>query len=220
MKKLSILLIVAAVVLTMGSCGNQTQQVPFDNGDSADLANADPTIYGISGEATTMSTLQLITDTGDTLMFDLSPAQENGMILGGLQSGDRMAVLPLGDKTQALKVINQTTLLGNWVMPNPLDGSDEVGIRIKEGGVAESIDQPNLSYRTWRLVRGQLEIVQVQEDGSGQEETYLYDIVKLGADSLVYKDLEDTFEYTRWRPKEGYGKEIKLEDVSEADYAF
>jgi hypothetical protein len=69
-------------------------------------------------------------------------------------------------------------------------------------------------------VRGQLEIVQVQEDGSGQEETYYYDIVKLGADSLVYKDLEDTFEYTRLRAKEGYSVDIKLEDVSETDYAF
>ena len=220
MKKLGIFLIVAAAILTMGSCGNRTQQVPFDNGDSADLANADPTVYGISGEATTMNELQLITDTGDTLMYDLTPAQEAGMVLGGLQVGDRMAVIPVGNTKQAMKVINQTSLLGNWVMPNPLDGSDEVGISIKEGGVAESIEQPNLSYRTWRLVRGQLEIVQVQEDGSGQEETYYYDIVKLGADSLVYKDLEDTFEYTRLRAKEGYSVDIKLEDVSETDYAF
>jgi hypothetical protein len=105
-------------------------------------------------------------------------------------------------------------------MPKPLDGSDEVGIRIKEGGIAESIDQPNLSYRTWRLIRGQLELVQVQEDGSGQEETFFYDIVYLGPDSLVYKDAEDTFEYTRQRAKKGYGDKIKLEDVSAEEYAF
>ena len=81
MKKLSIFLIVAAAVLTMGSCGNRTQPVPFDNGDSADIANADPTIYGISGVATTMNMLQLITDTGDTLSIDLSAAQEEGQCL-------------------------------------------------------------------------------------------------------------------------------------------
>ena len=115
-------------------------------------------------------------------------------------------------------VINQSTLLGSWVMPNPLDGSDEVGIRIKEGGIAESIEQPTISYRTWRLIRGQLEIVQVEEEGSGIEETYLYDIVLLGPDTLIYKDMEDTFEYSRQRAKKGYGENIKLEEASEADF--
>jgi hypothetical protein len=218
MKKISVLLIVAAAILTMGSCGNKTPQVPFDNGDSADLANADPTIYGISGEATTMNTLQLITDTGDTLSFDLSYANENEQVFGGLQTGDRMAVIPNANKKEAMKVINQTTLLGNWVMPNPLDGSDEVGIRIKEGGIAEGIEQTTLSYRTWRLTHGMLEIVLVQEDGSGEEEVNLYEIVKLGADSLVYKNTEDLYEYTRQQPKKGYGTEIKLEDASMEDY--
>lgn len=218
MKKLGILLIVAAAVLTMGSCGNRTQPVPFDNGDSADIANADPTIYGISGVATTMNMLQLITDTGDTLSIDLAAAQEEGQVFGGLQAGDRMAVVPNADKTEALMVINETTLMGNWVMLNPLDGSDEVGIRIKEGGIAESIEQPTISYRTWRLTRGQLEIVQVEEEGSGQEETYVYDIVKLGADSLIYKDDEDTYEYARQRAKKPQKDEIKLEDSSTEEF--
>lgn len=218
MKKISVLLVVAVSLLTMGSCGNKTQSVPFDNGDSADIANADPTIYGISGVATTMNMLQLITDTGDTLSIDLSTAQEQGQVFGGLQAGDRMAVIPNADKTEALMVINQTTLLGNWVMLNPLDGSDEVGIRIKEGGIAESIDQPTTSYRTWRLTRGQLEIVQVDEEGSGQEETNVYDIVKLGADSLVFKDAEDTYEYSRQRAKKNLEDEIKLEDTNTEDF--
>ena len=218
MKKLSIFLIVAAAVLTMGSCGNRTQPVPFDNGDSADIANADPTIYGISGVATTMNMLQLITDTGDTLSIDLSAAQEEGQVFGRLQAGDRMAVVPNADKTEALMVINETTLMGNWVMLNPLDGSDEVGIRIKEGGIAEGIEQPTISYRTWRLTRGQLEIVQVEEEGSGQEETYVYDIVKLGADSLIYKDAEDTYEYARQRAKKPQQDQIKLEDSSSEEF--
>ncbi|MCH5307395.1 MAG: hypothetical protein J1E37_04890 [Prevotella sp.] len=218
MKKISVFLMIAAIILTMGSCGNKTQQVPFDNGDSAEIANADPTIYGISGVATTMNSLQLITDTGDTLTFDISTAIEQDKVFGGIQSGDRMAVIPTSDKTSALMVINQSTLLGSWVMPNPLDGSDEVGIRIKEGGIAESIEQPTISYRTWRLIRGQLEIVQVEEEGSGIEETYLYDIVLLGPDTLIYKDKEDTFEYSRQRAKKGYGENIKLEEASEADF--
>ena len=213
MKKLGVITVVACAVLMMGSCGGATKQVPFDNGDSADIVNADPTIYGICGDATAMNTLQLITDMGDTLMLDISDAQDNNQVLGGMQAGDRMAVLPNADRTAAELVINQATLLGNWVMPNPIDGSDEVGISIKEGGIAESIEQSNITYKTWRLSRGKLEIVLVREGGSEEDEVYLYDIVKLGADSLVYKDAEETLEYSRQKPKEEYGTDIKLEDA-------
>lgn len=220
MKKLCVMTIVAAAILMLGSCGNKSQQVPFDSGDSLDLANVDPTVYGVCGEGTAMNTLQLITDTGDTLTLDISQAQENKQVFGGLQTGDRMAVVPNGEKTAASIVVNQATLLGNWVMPNPIDGSDEVGISIKEGGIAESIDQSSIVYKTWRLINGKLEIVLVREGGSEEEETYLYDLVLLGADSLVYKDAEDTFEYTRQKPKPRDGKEmeVQLEESSMEDF--
>lgn len=213
MKKTGVFAIVISAVVMMGSCGGKTQQVPFDNGDSAEIVNSDPTVYGICGEATAMNTLQLITDMGDTLNMDISTAQDEGRVYGGLHVGDRMAVIPNSEKDEAHVVINQATLLGNWVMPNPLDGSDEVGIRIKEGGIAESIAQSTITYKTWRLSRGKLEIVLVREGGSEEDEYYLYDIVKLGADSLTIKDAEETLEYSRQKPKEEYGKDIKLEDA-------
>lgn len=218
MKNTIILLLLAAVVLTLGSCGNKTKSYPFDDGDSIDVVNADPTIYGISGEGTSMNTLQMITDTGDTLTFDLSELIERHLVLGGLQAGDRMAVVYEEDQKDVKKVINQSALLGNWVMPNPLDGSDEVGVRIKEGGIAESIEQTVVDYRTWRLNRGQLELVLVREDGSGDEEVGLYDIVSLTPDSLIFSDKEDVYRYHRQRPKEEYGKEIQLEESSVDDY--
>ena len=213
MKKIGIMLLVTAAVLTMGSCGNKTEKVPFDNGDSLGM-NVDSTLYGICGEATSMNMLQMITDTGDTLMLDISNAKDNDLVFGGLQVGDRMAVLPNDTKTVAKTVINQTTLLGNWVMPNPIDGSDEVGISIKEGGVAESIDQGSIIYRTWRLSQGRLEIVLVRDGANDVEELNVYDIVKLTSDSLIYKDAEETFEYERQKPKETYGEDVKLEDSS------
>ena len=217
MKKIGIILLVAAAVLTMGSCGNKTQKVPFDNGDSANMS-IDSTLYGICGEATSMNMLQMLTDTGDTLMLDISNANEKERVFGGLQVGDRMAVVPNEDMTSAKIVINQTTLLGNWVMPNPIDGSDEVGISIKEGGVAESIDQGTIIYRTWRLVKGHLEIVLVRDGANDVEELNVYDLLKLTTDSLVYKDSEETFEYSRQKPKETYGDGIKLEDASFDDF--
>ena len=217
MKKIGIILLVAAAVLTIGSCGNNTQKVPFDNGDSASMS-IDSTLYGICGEATSMNMLQLITDTGDTLMLDISYAKDKDQVFGGLQVGDRMAVMPNYSMSEASIVINQSALLGNWVMPNPIDGSDEVGISIKEGGVAESIDQGSIIYRTWRLVKGHLEIVLVRDGANDVEELNIYDLVKLTADSLMYKDAEEAFEYSRQKPKETYGEEVTLEDDSFDDF--
>jgi len=205
-------------IMLMGSCGNKTQKVPFDNGDSVDISKIDPTIYGVCGEATSMNSLQLITDLGDTLTLDLTVARENDKVFGGLQVGDRMAVIPTPDKKHAELVVNQMALLGNWVMPNPIDGSDEVGICIKEGGIAEGIDQSSIIYKTWRLSYGKLEIVLMREGGSEEDETYMYDLVKLGADSLVFKDSEDTFEYGRQKPRETYGADVKLEDASMEEF--
>ncbi len=218
MKKFSVIMIVAMAIMAMASCGNKTQQVPFDNGDSADLANMDSTIYGVCGEATTMHQLQLMTDTGDSLMLDLEVAQEEGQVYGGLEVGDRMVVIPNKDMKSARFVLNQSALLGNWVMPNPIDGSDEVGIRIKEGGIAESIELTTLTYKTWRLVKGKLEIVLVREGGSGEDELNVYDIVRLEPDTLVYKDKEETFEYSRQKPREQYGTNIKLEKSALEDF--
>ncbi len=213
LKKLGVICVVFFAVLTMLSCGGKSQKVPFDNGDSAAVINSDPTVYGICGDGTAMNTLQIITDMGDTLNVDISEAQENGQVFGGMQVGDRMAVLLNKTQTVAQKVINQATLLGNWVMPNPLDGSDEVGISIKEGGIAESIAQSNITYKTWRLSKGMLEIVLVREGGSEEDETYLYDIVKLGADSLVFRTADEVLEFSRQKPKEDYGTDIDLEDA-------
>ena len=215
MKKLSLLSILSALIVVLGSCGSKTEKVPFDNGDSAYMSKADPTLFGVCGVETSMNNLQLITDTGDTLQLDLTNARDNDKVFGGLQVGDRMAVIANEDRTAAEMVINQAALLGNWVMPNPIDGSDEVGISIKEGGIAESIEQSSIVYKTWKLTRGKLEIVLVREGGTEEEETYFYDLIKLTPDSLVYKDADDTFEYSRQKPKERYGLDVDLEDAQD-----
>lgn len=219
MKKIWIVvMLVAAVVMTMSSCGGKTQQVPFDNGDSTDLsALQDPTIYGVCGEGSAMNTLQIVTDLGDSIVLDLNYARENNQVFGGLQAGDRMAVVPNSKKTEALIVVNQADLLGNWVMPNPLDGSDEVGFRIKEGGILEGIEQSSLTFKTWRLVRGKLETVAVREGGGEEEEVNIYDLVKLTPDSLILKDNDDTYEYGRQQVKKPLS-DIKLEEASADDY--
>ena len=190
-------------MLTIGlmaaSCTyNKPQQFNHEEtSDSIVVVNHNRTVFGLCGEGSAMNTLQLLTDSGDTLSLDLSVARESNNIFGGYECGDKMAVLLTNDRSAAELVINETTLLGNWVMPNPLDGSSIVGISLREGGIAESIDQSTIVYKTWRIVDGGLEIQSVREGGGDVEETNVYRIVKLDADSLVYMNEEDLFEYSR-----------------------
>ena len=207
MKKL-VFLSVAMVAMTMLSCGGRSHQAEREE-DTVDVMDQirDHTLYGLCGAIPSTSQLKVITDVGDTLTLDITPALENRKMLGSVRVGDRLAVMTNKNQTEASEVININLLLGNWVMPDPLDGSDEIGIRIKEGGVAESIEMTNITYRTWRIFNGKLEITSIREGGEQAEETNYFEILKLSADTLVYKtigkpqDEEETLEYSRWREK-------------------
>lgn len=211
MKKTVFIGMMVAGVIALGSCGGKANQqeavVEEDSVSIEDVIPRDHTIYGICGDGTAMNTLELITDSGDTLNLSITNAQEAGQVFGGMQVSDRLAVMANDKKTEATIVINLNTLLGNWVMPDPIDGSAEVGIRIKEGGVAESIEMTNILYRTWKIYNGKLEILSVREGGGDEEELNLYEVLALGPDTLAYKtvgkmrDEEETFEYNRWKEK-------------------
>ena len=221
MKRLESIVLVAAAAVTMGSCGGGKAHQPAEMAEEAEQTvvvniNRDSMVYGICGDGSAMNTLQLLSDIGDTLTVSIAEANEKGQCFGGLQSGDRIAVLLKNENTASM-VINQSALLGDWVMPNPIDGSSEMGIRIKEGGIAESIDQPSIIYRSWRLFNGKLEIVAIREGGAEEEEINLYDLVSLGSDSLVFKDAEDIYEYSRYKEIDRKVN-IVLEEASEDDY--
>jgi hypothetical protein len=232
MKRLEIIGVVAAIALTMTSCGNkQQQQQQYYESDSTYVSNInrDSTVYGICGQKSAMNSLELLTDMGDTLMLSLIEAKDQKQVFGGYAVGDRMAVMLKNDHVAKL-VINLSTLLGNWVMPNPIDGSSEMGIAIKEGGIAESIEQSSVIYKTWRIFNGKLEIFAQRDGGGDEEEIYLYDITKLTADSLTYVlpnanndgkrdflDGEEVYEYSRQQERK-VNMDIKLEQSSFDDF--
>ena len=224
MKKIAFVGLLVAAFIGMGSCGApRPQQVYADDTDSTDVEEdmvpRDHTIYGLCGNGSSMNTLEVLTDNGDTLLLSMAPVLEANKVFGGLEVGDRVAVMANAKRTEATEIINLNSLLGDWVMPDPIDGSDEVGIRIKEGGVAESIEMTNIYYRTWKIYDGKLEILSVREGGGDAEETNLYEILILGSDTLAYKtvgksrDEEETFEYNRWKEKKKVDlRGLKLED--------
>ena len=225
MKKSVFLGVIVAGVMLFGSCGSNKQQYVETDDESESMQNPvsnDRTIYGICTAGTAMNTLEMITDSGDTLRLDISRANEIGKVFGGLQVSDRLAVVPDSARREALEVINLNTLMGDWVMPDPIDGSAEVGIRIKEGGIAESIDQSVIVYRTWKIVNGDLEILLIREGGGDEQEENRYEILALGPDTLAYRTLgrardeTETFEYNRWKEKPKVDLHgLELEDTND-----
>jgi len=199
MRKNLFLAITMAVVIA--SCGNKNQQGNYENDviDVNELSTTDKTKYGIVGAGTTMNQLQMINDNGDTLSVAISAAKEKQQMLGGLSQGDRIAVMIAEENGQkvATEVVNLNSLLGHWIMPNPMDGSDYVGMTIKEGGIAESINQSSTFYKTWRIFNGKLILVADRDGGGDLEETDTFSILSLGADSLIIQSSEDKYEYAR-----------------------
>ena len=221
MKKTLFFGIMAAVVLSIGGCGNKQQQNYDDYRDTTEVDVIDkPTIYGVAANTTTGDTLKLVTDNGDTLVIDITKAHKDMKVIGKIQQGDRMVVVSDPNKKYGEIVINQNMLLGDWIMPDPIDGGTNVGISIKEGGVAESIEMTNITYRTWKIVDGQLEIISIREGGGQEEEVNYYDITKLTADSLSYKNDEDSYDYSRYKPRDEYGVDIELEQSSLEEFVY
>lgn len=200
MKKLVYLALGAIAGMSFTACGNKQQQQTTVTTDTTVVDSSkikDLTIFGLCGENAAMNSLQLVTDMGDTLNLNIEEARENNQVMGNYAPGDRLAILVSPDYKRVKTVINESVLMGTWMMPNPIDGSDEVGISIKDGGIAESVRQTSNIYRTWKIIDGKLELNLVREGGGDQEETSWYTIDKLDADSLIFHNEEDQFEYGR-----------------------
>ncbi len=203
--------------MTLVACGQKKNQHEFEMVEVQD-SSRDSTVYGVCADGTSMHTLQIITDSGDTLNLSTLPAEERGRIFGGYSIGDHMAVLINHDKTKTSLIINITTLLGDWVMPNPMDGTSESGFAIRDGGVAESINQSSIIYETWRIVNGDLEMLSIREGSVNFEEVERYQLLYLSPDSLSFTNSEETFEYSRPHPEEDYSNlGVELDDEAEED---
>lgn len=209
-----------AAAILLASCGESlNKKVPFEEVNIAEVVR-DTMLYGFCGEGSAMNTLQIITDANDTITLNVAAAKDKNMVFGGYAVGDEMAVAVDKDTTMATMVINKSALHGNWVQPNPIDGSSETGISILKGGTAESIDQSSIVYKSWRLFNGKLQVVATRNDGIDMEEVLEFTIKKVTPDSLIIADSEDTYEYGRqtFKPEEDLG--IELDEGSEEDFSI
>ena len=138
-------------------------------------------IYGRCGENFGMSTLELVSDDGDTLQFVI---EEDSIqtIKGGKHIGDRMAIIASTNEVGERIVksgVNLTTLLGKW---SALDRSFE----IQEGGIVNSQFEEPKPYTEWKIYNGLLVL-----------STDTFSVYELGADSLLLENNKGIYSYKR-----------------------
>lgn len=225
--QLSVALLWAVATVSCDFLRKDNAEVGFDVIET-EVEYRDSTIYGVCGSATSATRMQLITDKGDTLNISIARVVRENQVYGGIRPGEHLAVLANADSTEAVQVVNTSAMMGDWVMEDPIDGSSEVGISLKEGWVAESINHTTIQYESWRLYNGELELVNTRDDGVDMEETLRYKILSIGPDSLVIEELgnpsadkrADVYHYSRQKPKEEFKSNIVIEGSKFEDFLY
>lgn len=189
MNKFRLFMIAAAVVFLAGC--NAKKDKPQAVVDDEEMVT-DSTVYGVCGEGTSMHSLELITDAGDTITYTILDAEadlDGGLssgpvttVVGGMMSGDKMAVT--GHKVEgemlADRVINVTSLLGHWT-------SIDKNFEIEEGGTVRSnVKAETNPWTSWKILNGQLLL---------NRDTFAID--NLGADSLAIENARGIFLFKR-----------------------
>lgn len=187
MRKLLFIAVVFLMVAVAGCHEGKTQKdmknIQIDSLADDAIEDEDSTLYGICGEGTAMHSLELIRDEGDTLFLTFGE-DSISPVRGGLQVGDRMAVIVKemdadGKNGVASLVVNLTTLLGKW---SALDKSFE----LQDGGVVVSNVTEPRPIVEWKMLNGQLVL-----------SADTFDIYELGADSLYLENRAGIFAYKR-----------------------
>lgn len=179
------------MLLVLAGCNSKKEKPNLQANDVEEVA--DSTVYGVCGEGTSMHSLELITDTGDTLTYTILDAEadmdgmvtEGGLVShveGGLMAGDKVAVT--GQKVDgeliADKVINVTSLLGHWT-------SIDKNFEIEEGGtVRSSVKAESNPWTSWKILNGRLLL---------NRDTF--NINSLGADSLYIENEKGIYTFKR-----------------------
>ena len=174
MKRIVYFIAFMAVVFIAASCGDKKNNAESGIAEVAkDSAAVDTTLYGTCGDGT---------DNGKTLEFTMQGEDTSSNVLGGLLSGDRLAVIACktaDGEMFAQTVINITSLLGKW-------SSIDRSFTIEEGGVVEGDQQEQKTYVDWRILNGKLILT-----------SDTFSIYSLGPDSLLLENANGIYAYKR-----------------------
>lgn len=174
------------LVLVLAACDAKKKQQIEDTDEVAEVN--DTTVYGVCGEGTSMHSLEIITDAGDTLVYTLlsqdaeTEVETPSDVQGGLMVGDKMAVTghKTADELVADRVINVTSLLGHWT-------SIDKNFTIEEGGTVHSAVKAETNpWTSWKILNGSLLL---------NRDTFAID--GLSADSLYLENANGIFTFKR-----------------------
>lgn len=174
------------LVLMLAACDAKKKQQIEDTDEVVEVN--DTTVYGVCGEGTSMHSLEIITDAGDTLVYTLlsqdaeTEVETPSDVQGGLMAGDKMAVTghKTADELVADRVINVTSLLGHWT-------SIDKNFTIEEGGTVHSAVKAETNpWTSWKILNGSLLL---------NRDTFTID--GLSADSLYLENANGIFTFKR-----------------------
>ena len=175
------------LVLMLAACDAKKGKTQVEDTDEVVEVN-DTTVYGVCGEGTSMHSLEIITDVGDTLVYTLlsqdaeTEVETPSDVQGGLMAGDKMAVTghKTADELVADRVINVTSLLGHWT-------SIDKNFTIEEGGTVHSAVKAETNpWTSWKILNGSLLL---------NRDTFAID--GLSADSLYLENANGIFTFKR-----------------------
>lgn len=183
MKKFVYMAIAMVVLFAANSCKEKKNTPVISANDSVEVEEVnDSTIYGVCGEGTSMHSLELCSDEGDTLSVFIDDANPS-IVQGGLMAGDRIALLAYkaqDGEMVAQKVINLTSLLGKWI-------SLDKNFDLLEGGeVKNNVKAETNPWTSWKIMNGKLLL---------NKDTF--DIDNLGPDSLLLENHQGIFVFKR-----------------------
>lgn len=174
------------LVLMLAACDAKKKQQIEDTDEVVEVN--DTTVYGVCGEGTSMHSLEIITDAGDTLVYTLlsqdaeTEVETPSDVQGGLMAGDKMAVTghKTADELVADRVINVTSLLGHWT-------SIDKNFEIEEGGTVRSAVKAETNpWTSWKILNGSLLL---------NRDTFCIEC--LSADSLYLENANGIFTFKR-----------------------
>lgn len=183
MKRLFYIVVAMLALFAANSCKNKRQASVISPTDSMQVEEVDDsTIYGVCGEGTSMHSLELLADSGDSLTVIIDD-EDSDVVKGGLLSGDRIALVAYEDANGehvARNVINLTSLLGKWT-------SIDKNFEILEGGeVRNNVKAETNPWTSWKILNGRLLL-----------NTDTFNISKLGPDSLFLENRVGIFVFKR-----------------------
>ncbi len=176
------------VGLTLGlmltSCNNKTAKADKMDADSLveDEAIVDSALYGVVGNGTSMHTIELKNENGNTSTYQFN-VDIDADIIGGLFGGDRITMV-LGrnasGEQEVKKAVNLTSLCGKWTA---LDRNFEI---MEDGTVRSTHNMESNPYTQWSMVNCNLVL---------NRDTF--DVLYIGADSLTIENRKGIFVYKR-----------------------